>query len=288
LSRPAAAPLALALAGRGLVDPARPWLPLDDDAVLRGRAAFETVRLYAGRPFRLDDHLQRLLSSARALALPEPDLPALAEAAEAAVAAAGVPEAMLRIVWTAGGARPPIGFAIVTALAPDLEALRERGLRAVSLPLAIQARTHAELPWALAGVKSTGYAVNMAALLEARRRGADDAVFVSLEGDVLEATTSNIWLREGPRLVTPPLALGILAGMTRDTLLGLAGPAGFEAAEEPFGVVRLAAADEAFCSSSVRELMPVVELDGRPLGGGRPGPAAARLQAALRVHASGR
>jgi 4-amino-4-deoxychorismate lyase len=282
----AAAPLALAVAGHGLVDASRPWLHLDDDAVLRGRAAFETARLYNGRPYRLGDHLSRLAASAAALDLPPPDLASLADCAGRAAVAAGVPEAMLRIVWTAGSAtRTPLGFALASPIPAGLDRARAAGLAVVTLQLAVAARRRASLPWLLAGAKSTSYAVNMAAQREAARRGADDAVFVALEGDVLEATTSNVWLREGRRLLTPPLDLDILAGMTRDSLLALAPAAGCEAAEERFDVERLAAADEAFCSSSVREIMPVVRIDGRPVAGGRPGPAAVRLQGALRESA---
>src|SRR5439155_17214296 len=137
----------------------------------------------------------------------------------------------------------------------------------------------AEAPWLLGGVKSTSYAVNMAAEAEARRRGADDAVFVDAEGDVLEGPVTNIWWRRGPKLFTPSLDLGILAGVTRDTLLELAPRHGFGVEEGRFPLSDMAGADEAFTSSSVRELLPVVELDGEPIPRGD---AATMLQAALR------
>ncbi len=125
----------------------------------------------------------------------------------------------------------------------------------------------------------------MAAEAEARRRGADDAVFVTAGGIVLEAPISNVWWRRGRTLCTPSVDLGVLAGVTRATLLELAPAAGYEVAEGSFPLAELAAADEAFTSSSIRELMPVVALDGAALGGGRPGEAAAALQAALRARA---
>jgi len=132
-------------------------------------------------------------------------------------------------------------------------------------------------------VKSTSYAVNMAAQREAHRRGADDAVFLSAEGIVLEGPTSNVWFTEGETLCTPGLDLGILAGVTRDTLLAAAAARGIYVVEDGFAIERLFAADEVFTSSSVREVMPVVTLDERTVGGGAPGPVAREMQSALRA-----
>jgi 4-amino-4-deoxychorismate lyase len=280
------APLALAVLGRGVVDPEHPWLLADDQAVLRGRAAFETLRVYAGIPFRLDSHLRRLGHSAEVLRLPPPDAEALAALGRDAIAAAAVADAALRLVWTPGrddGA--PNGFALVTAIPPGLEEERARGTRLASLQLAIGAAARAASPWLLPGVKSTSYAVNVVAQEEARRRGADDALFLSLEGLVLEGPISNVWFREGDRLLTPSLELGILAGVTREALLDAAGARAIETEQGWFPLERLRAADEVFTSSSVREVMPVVELDGDPVGGGRPGALASDLQAALRSDA---
>jgi 4-amino-4-deoxychorismate lyase len=124
----------------------------------------------------------------------------------------------------------------------------------------------------------------MAAEAEAKRRGADDAVFVDRDGTVLEGPTTNIWWRRDRTLVTPSLDLGILAGVTRATMLELAGAAGYEVEEGAFGLTDLLAADEAFTSSSVREVMPVTEIDGVPVVRGS---AADDLQAALRRAAAG-
>ena len=117
----------------------------------------------------------------------------------------------------------------------------------------------------------------MAAAAEARARGADDAVFVTEDGLVLEGPVTNVWWRRGSTLFTPSLDLGILAGVTRDTLLELAPAHGFEVQEGRFPLAELAGAEEAFTSSSVRELLPVVELDGEPIPrGGRGGDAPGR------------
>jgi 4-amino-4-deoxychorismate lyase len=280
-------PLALAVLGHGVVDPSRPWMHADDAGVLRGRAAFETMRVYSGHPFRLADHLARLSGSADVLGLPAPDIDALTELAGDAVAAAGTPEAVLRVVWTGGreAAADGCGFALVTGLPGGLDEQRARGISLASLQLAIGAHARAASPWLLPGVKSTSYAVNMAAQREAKRRGADDAVFLSAERIVLEGPTSNLWFREGETLFTPSLDLGILAGVTRDTLLHAAAGAGMEVVEDAFPLERMAGGDEVFASSSVREVMPVVELDGAPVAGGQPGRVAAQMQAALRAAA---
>lgn len=267
--------LAVAVQGRGVLDPDEPVFAASDEALLRGRAAFETTRVYGGRPFRLDAHLDRLAASAGSLGIPAPDRGAAERLARQAIDAAGETELGLRLYWT--GATLVASVAVVP---PQLEELRAQGLHLISLSLGVPV----ERPgWLLGGVKSTSYAVNMAAEAEARRRGAEDALFVSDEGFVLEAPISNIWWRLGDTLHTPSLDLGVLAGVTRATVLELAPRAGYEVEEGHYPVAELRDADEAFTSSSIRELLPVVEVDGTAIGDGRPGPAAQALQTALRV-----
>jgi 4-amino-4-deoxychorismate lyase len=280
-------PLALAVLGHGLVDPSQPWMHADDAGVLRGRAAFETMRVYGGVPFRLDAHLARLSGSADVLGLPAPDAALLEPLALEAVAAAGRADCVLRVVWTAGreGGHEGTGFALVTELPPAIEQQRAAGVALATLQLAIGAHARQSSPWLLPGVKSTSYAVNMAAQREAHRRGADDALFLSAEGIALEGPTSNVWFMQEGILCTPALDLGILAGVTRDTLLGAAADAGMQVVQDAFEIDRLRAADEVFTSSSVREVMPVVTLDDRPIGDARPGPVAGRMQEALRAAA---
>jgi 4-amino-4-deoxychorismate lyase len=274
--------LALAVGGRGVVDPDEPVLHADDEALLRGRAAFETLRVYGGVPFRLDTHLVRLAASSSRIGLPPLDPAELRELATAALAAAGVPDAVLRLLWTAGreGGRP-LSLALVGPVPAWIEEARARGVRAISLR-----GVRADAAWLLGGVKSTSYAINMAAEAEARRRGADDAVFVDADGIVLEGPVTNVWWRRGSTLVTPGLELGILAGVTRAVVLEHAGELGYEVLEGVFPLSELAGADEAFTSSSVRELLPIVELDGEPIGGGGPGAAVTVLQRALRQEAA--
>ena len=271
--------LALAVTGRGLVDPHEPAVRADDEALLRGRAAFETLRIYAGRPFCLDAHLDRLEASAEVLALPRVERRRMEVLTGLVLPRAEQGDAVLRLVWTAGPqGGPPTGLALLSPVPDWIEDVRLRGARAVSL-LGVRAAA----PWLLPGVKSTSYAVNMAAEAEAKRRGADDAIFVDADGVVLEGTVTNVWWRTGDMLRTPSLELGILAGVTRQTLLELAGPCGYRVEEGTFGIGDLERADEVFTSSSVREILPVVEVDGWSYDQGA---AAAVLQQALRGRAA--
>jgi 4-amino-4-deoxychorismate lyase len=259
--------LAVAVTGRGIVGVHEPVIAADDEALSRGRAVFETLRVYGGRRFRLDEHLARLAQSAARIGLDPPPLEDFRRLSALALKEAGVPDATLRLTWTPGG----VGIALVGDVPPEIEAVRGRGARLVSL-----AGPAGDAPWLLGGVKSTSYAVNVAAQAEAQRRGADDAIFLTRDGIVLEGPTTNVWWRRGETLYTPALDLGILAGVTRAVLIELSSRPVEQGA---FTRDALGEADELFTSSSIREVMPAVELDGRPV---QRGPAADELQAALR------
>jgi branched-subunit amino acid aminotransferase/4-amino-4-deoxychorismate lyase len=273
--------LALAVSGRGVVDPDAPAVFADDEGFLRGRAAFETTRVYAGKPFKLDEHLDRFANSAARLNLPALDRVLFHGLTAQALAAAGEPDCFVRLYLTPGreGRERPLSLVLVESLPPGLDEMRERGIRLISLPLN-------QDPSLLGGVKSTSYALNMVAVDEAKRRGSDDAVFLGPEGAVLEGPTTNIWWRRGQTLYTPALELGILQGVTRGTLIGLAVDLGYEVEVGVYPLDALAGAEEAFTSSAVREVMPIVAVDDVPVGDGRPGPAARELQEELRRCAS--
>jgi branched-subunit amino acid aminotransferase/4-amino-4-deoxychorismate lyase len=273
-------PLAAAVSGLGVVDPARAVIAATDEGFTRGRAAFETLRVYGGRPFRLEEHLARLAGSAERLALPEPDRGALRALVHDALEAAGVGVVGLRIYWTPGApGAGPTAIVLVSPIPGWIEEARARGQRLVSLVFPGRAA-----PWLLPGTKSVSYATHVAAEAEARRRGAVDAVLVDLDGTVLEGTVTNIWWREGDTLVTPELELGILAGETRAALLGLAAEEGFGVETGAFPLDRLLEAEEVFTSSSVREVMPVVSVDGHAYDSRR---AAQSMLRALRRLAAG-
>jgi branched-subunit amino acid aminotransferase/4-amino-4-deoxychorismate lyase len=253
--------LAVAVAGRGLVAPDEPVFTADDESLLRGSAAFETLPTYGGVPFLLDRHLERLRFSIDTLGLPPAD--GVEELVDLVVSAAP-PDHVLRVYRT-----EQTLVAIAAALPGDLESERARGLALVSVEL--------DAPEFLAGVKSTSYAAAFAARRFAERAGADDALFV-VRGIVRELPTANVWWRRGEQLFTPAVGAGVLPGVTRSLVLELS-----NAAEGEFQLGDVLAADEAFTTSSIREVMPVVRLDGFAIGDGRPGAEAARLQAALRL-----
>lgn len=273
-------PLAVAVSGRGLVEPDSALIAADDEGFALGRGAFETLRIYGGRPFRLAEHLDRLAGSVERLGFSPPDRDELTELVGLVLGEAALSDGVLRLYRTPGppGAEP-LSLALVSPLPTWLDETRARGQRLVSL-----AYPRRVAPWLLPGTKCVSYATHAAATAEARRRDADDAVFVDLDETVLEGTVTNVWWREGSTLLTPALELGILAGETRAALLELAPTAGYEVEEGVFPVGRLRQADEIFTSSSVREVMPVVALDGEPVSRG---PAADALQTALRRLAAG-
>jgi 4-amino-4-deoxychorismate lyase len=257
--------LAVAVAGRGLVDPHAPVFTAEDEALLRGRAVFETARVYDGRPFRLGAHVERLARSAERVRVPAPDAGECAHLADLVIGAAGGGDLALRFFWTGTTL-----VATAAAVDPSLEERRARGMK-----LAV-------VRWstgALAAAKSTSYAENMAAQDEAGERGADDALLVGHDGTVFEAPTANVWWRESDRLLTPSLQLPILAGVTRAVILEVAPGLGYATEEGVYPLERLIAADEVFLSSSIREVMPVAAVDGT---GFHLGPAAHDLQRALR------
>jgi branched-chain amino acid aminotransferase len=256
--------LAVAVGGRGVVDPAAPVFRADDEALLRGGAAWETVRVNAGRPFAVDRHLARLVRSAAHLRLPEPT--GAEELVAEVVAAAGPGDGVLRIYRTEHDL-----VVTVSALPPGLEELRRRGLALRSLEVG------RPVPL-LAGVKTTSYAAAFAARAEAERAGFDDVLFLE-GGRVLETSTANVWWRDADTLSTPAAGPGVLPGVTRAVVLELARASGLRVREGAFTLGALVRSEEAFTTSSIREVVPVARVDAGEL---RPGEAAARLQAALR------
>jgi branched-subunit amino acid aminotransferase/4-amino-4-deoxychorismate lyase len=262
--------LAVAVAGRGLVDPHAPVFSADDESLLRGRAVFETTRAYDGRPFRLDAHVQRLTRSAARVRLETPDVDQCAELAQLVIDAAGIPDLALRLYWTGRTL-----VATAAALDPELETQRKRGMRLSAVRWSTGV---------LAGAKSMSYAENMAAQDEAVTRGADDALLIAHDDTILETPTANVWLRQGSTLLTPSLELPILAGITRATVAELAPAAGFTIEEGHLPLDSIRVAEEVFITSSIREVMPVAAVDETSF---RLGPASLKLQQLLRQRATG-
>ena len=260
-----------AATGHRMVDADAPQLTVTDLAATRGDGVFETASLVEGNVQALDAHLERLAESAQMLQLPAPELPVWREAVlavGAALTAAGTVEGSIKFVLTRGveGAGVPTGW-VFGMDAPDFSRDRTEGIRIVLLDRGFRHDVPQTSPWLLAGAKTLSYAVNRAALREAARRGADDVLFVSSDGYLLEGAVSNLLLRRGNQLITPRVDLGILAGTTQADLYTWAEAEGFVTGYELLTPADLESADAAWLVSSVRHVAPVRAVDGveRPI-----------------------
>lgn len=260
-----------AATGWTLGDADAPALLVTDLGATRGDGVFETASLVDGHVQALEAHLERLAQSAAMLELPAPDLAVWRDAVAAVGAgltARGVAAGSLKLVLTRGveGGRVPTGWVHGSA-SPDFSRDRTDGIRIVLLDRGYRHDVAATSPWLLAGAKTLSYAANRAAVREAVRRGADDVLYVSSDGYLLEGPTSTLVLRVGPRLVTPRVDLGILAGTTQADLFAWAEGEGFPTGYELLTPDDLAAADAVWLVSSVRHVAPVRAVDGveRPI-----------------------
>lgn len=249
----------------------QPVLRADDAGVTRGDGCFEGCRVVvdAGRAAvtKLDAHLARMARSAAALEIAF-DEPAWRAAVDTALGKWHTPgEAAMKLLLTRGaaGTGDPTGLVSIAPLSPDIPRQRRDGIRVITLPRGFPASAFADAPWLLGGVKTLSYAVNMAAYREAARRGADDVVFVSTDGAVLEAPTATVVWATGRTLHTTPVGeTGILPGTTQQALFGAAAGVGWRTAETLASVPDLLAADIVWLVSSTRGPVEVVDLDGTP------------------------
>ncbi len=248
-----------------------------DHGLLVGDGVFETMRVYAGVPFAWTRHLERLERSAAGLGLPMSASGEFRSRADAVLAANQLTDARLRITVTGGPA--PLGS--------------ERADVTPTVVIAASALTPwpetvdvVIVPWtrneraATAGLKTISYADNVRALAFAHERGAGEAVFPNTRAELCEATGSNIFLVSGERLRTPPAASGCLLGVTRALVLELARDLGMDPSEAPIPIEALATAEEAFLTSTTREVQGIAHVDGRALPAA-PGPATIQLAAAF-------
>lgn len=245
----------------------RPQLSVLDVAATRGDGIFETISIGRGLPQAFDAHLARFARSARMLDLPAIDETLWRDAVLAiADRLADHDEAWVKIVLTRGieGQPAPTGWAYGT-VSPEFRRERTDGVDVVLLDRGLRSDVSSTSPWLLAGAKTLSYAVNRAAVREAQRRGADDVVFVSTDGMVLEGPTSTLVIRRGDELATPPDAFGILPGTTQVDLFAAADQWGLRSTVTALTVDDLLAADAAWLVSSVRHAAPVRSVDTRPL-----------------------
>ena len=244
-----------------------------DHGLLVGDGVFESVRITAGQAFAVSRHLARLARSAGALGL---ELPAVAELREAVgdvLAATGISEGRLRITATSG----PGGFSSARPEGPATVVIAAEEAPPWSPHVAV-----ITVPWprnergAVAGVKTTSYAENVVARRRAHAAGAGEAIFANTRGELCEGTGTNVFLVLEGRLVTPPLSVGCLAGVTRELTLEIT-----DATTETVPLPALASADEAFLTSTTRNVHPISTVDGVPLAA-CPGPATAAALRAFR------
>ncbi len=254
-----------------------------DRGFLYGDSVFETVRTYAGKTFALDEHMRRLERSAAALALALPVATAeLAAETLRAIAAAGNPESSARVMLTRGvgpmgldpgAATHPCRVILVEPLQlpPDEAYRRGVSARCVQTVRASDAVHSAKL---------ANYVASVLAVRDAKAAGADEALVVSRDGRVIEGTTANLFAVIGARLITPSLEAGILDGITRAAVIELAPAEGVNVELAALTPEELCSADEVFLTSTIREILPVREVDGRAVRA--PGPVTRRLHAAFR------
>ncbi|GAA1280958.1 aminodeoxychorismate lyase [Saccharothrix xinjiangensis] len=259
----------LALLDGTLADPDAPLIRVDDLGLVRGDGVFETILVVDGEPRELGPHLDRLARSAAMLDLPEPDRAAFERVVGLVLDTwAGDSEMALKLVYTRGvegGDGTPTGFALGMGISPKVMAQRAEGIAAVTLDRGVEPGLADRAPWLLLGAKSLSYAVNMAALREAERRGAAEVVFTTSSGSVLEGPTSTLILARGRRLTTPPSELGILPGTTQAALFRAAAREGWTTEVAPIDVADLYSADGVLLVSSVRKITRVHTLDGKAL-----------------------
>jgi branched-chain amino acid aminotransferase len=257
-----------------------------DRGFLYGYALFETMRSYRGCVFCLDRHLARLMHSAEKLGLAtELDPAELERAIYKTLEANKLSDARVRLTVSAGEgerdlAPPKEGTLTIIVIAERLvlppPQVYEEGIRAVIVSTRRNSQSQ------LSRIKSINYLDSLLAHSEAVALGADEAILLNERGFVAECSTSNIFLVAAGKLLTPSEESGILSGITREVVLELAQVMGIAAREGDIPVADLRRADEAFLTASVREIVPIVSVDGKPIGSGKPGSVTKRLMAAYR------
>ncbi len=253
-----------------------------DHGLLYGDGVFEGIRAYNNRVFKLHEHLVRLYESAQAIALTIPiSMEEMQEVVLETLRRNNLRDAYIRLVVTRGkgdlGLDPskcprPTIFCIAASIQLYPEELYERGLEMVTVA------TRRNVPEACnPRVKSLNYLNNIYAKIEANLAGVPEAIMLNQEGYVAEATGDNIFLVKNGKLVTPPVHVGILEGVTRNAVIDLARARGIEVQEKVFTRLDVYVADECFLTGTAAELIPCIRVDGRTIGDGKPGPVFRQL-----------
>jgi branched-chain amino acid aminotransferase len=268
-----------------------PHVSARDRGLTLGDGVFETMRARDGTVFRLGRHLARLERSLTVLEIPAPPelhawvAAAAGSAGDAAGHAAGR-DASIRLTVTRGtapaGVTPPAvpQPTVIITVGPMPSFPASTYADGLSAHVASGRRNEYAMT---AGLKTLGYIDAVAGMLEARRAGADEALFLDTEGHCSEASASNLFIATGTDLATPRLSCGVLPGITREAVLELARAEGIAVAERAIGLHEVRAAKEAFLTSSLRGIAPLVRLAGKPIGRAVPGELTRRLAAAYQA-----
>jgi branched-chain amino acid aminotransferase len=282
-----------------ITDAATASIPIFDHGFLYGEGVYETLRTYSREPFLFDRHLRRLRQSAEMMALPVPFsndelLARVRDTMTANVTPRGpgspgprTDEKYIRILVTRGVG--DLSYRLDACPAPSLviivkplEVPPDRTfLEGLTVALVSIRRNH---PQALNPMIKSNNLLNLAlAMQEAYRRGADEALMQNQAGELVECSQSNFFLVRDGEVQTPPLSAGLLPGITREFVLELAADAGLRASETRLTPDDLITAEEAFLTGTTREVTPIVAVDNRRIGTGRPGPVTQKLLALFRV-----
>lgn len=257
-----------------------------DHGLLYGDGVFEGIRVYNRRVFRLEAHLDRLYASARAIALTIPlDPRQMTEAVEQTVRANSRDDAYIRLIVTRGAGElgidprtcPKPGVIIIVG---DVH-VYPREMYSTGIRLVTAATRQAPPGTIDSRIKSLNYLKNILGKLEAQQAGAHEAILLNEQGYVAECTADNLFVVRAGRLLTPSAEDGALDGITRAAVLSLAGEAGIDAREQRLTRYDVHTAEECFVTGTGAEVMPVVMVDGRPIGDGTPGPLTRRLAQAF-------
>jgi branched-chain amino acid aminotransferase len=249
-----------------------PHISARDRGLTLADGVFETMRAHNGKVFRLEQHLVRIEGALRTLAIPAPA--ELRDWVDAAIRGAHAPDASVRLTVTRGvgpggvtAPADPVPTVVVTIAPPPAfaSAIYEAGLTA---RVASGRRNKHSMT---AGLKTLSYTDSVAAMLEARRDGADEALFLDTDGHCSEASASNFFAVIDGQLATPPAACAALPGITRAAVIDLAAGMGLAVDDRPLDPAKLKFATEAFLTSSLRAIAPLVRLDGVAIGTGKPG-----------------
>jgi branched-chain amino acid aminotransferase len=265
-----------------------------DHGLLYGDGVFEGIRAYNGRVFKLKEHIDRLFYSAKAILLEIPMTPAeLMKATVATIRANKLRDAYIRLVVTRGvgnlGLNPrsckaPTVIIIAGKIQVYPAELYARGMEIVTVPTV--RNLHSALNPA---IKSLNYLNNILAKIEANNAGVEEAVMLNSEGFVAECTADNLFIVKNGEMFTPPLSAGALYGITRGTVMELAAQTGVKVSEPNLTRYDLFNADECFLTGTGAEIMPVIKIDGRLIGTGKPGPQTTKWIGAYKalVHSTG-